>query len=139
MDNNGMEVKNSYYYTDKHEWVKADGNTALCGITDYAQHSLGDIVFAEIAESIRDSSSGSIIEKGDVIAVVESAKAASDVYTPVSGQVIEVNTVIEDTPETLNNSPYDKGWMIKLELSNPSEIKELMTPDQYRKLISSGE
>ena len=132
----GKEVREGFWYTDKHEWVKPDKDlkTALCGVTDFAQNSLGDIVFVELASSILDSS----INKGDVIAVVESAKAASDVYSPVSGQVLELNTVIEDTPETVNKSPYDDGWFVKIELSASDELKKLMTPDQYKDFLASG-
>ena len=134
MANKGMEIRDNCYYTEKHEWVRVEGNTAVCGISDYAQHSLGDIVFIEIEESARSGS----IAKGDVIAVVESAKAASDVYSPVSGEIIEVNAAVEDNPETVNNSPYDDGWFIKLELSGSAELENLLTPDKYRDLLSPG-
>ncbi len=131
----GMDVKDGLRYTDKHEWVKAEGGgKAVCGITDFAQNSLGDIVFIEIASSILDSSIG----RGDVIAVVESAKAASDVYSPVSGQVVETNSIIEDSPETVNKSPYGDGWFVKIELSNPAELDKLMSPQQYRDFLASG-
>ncbi|MDX9800342.1 MAG: glycine cleavage system protein GcvH [Spirochaetia bacterium] len=132
--NKGREVKEGYRYTDKHEWVKAEGNgTALCGISDFAQNSLGDIVYVELS-----AESGSDISGGDVIAVVESAKAASDVYSPVSGKVLEINSAIEDSPETVNKSPYDEGWFIKLELADTAELEKLMTPAQYTDFLAAG-
>ncbi len=131
----GMEEREGFFYTEKHEWVKAaEDGTALCGITDFAQHSLGDIVFVEFPSSLLDSS----IEKGEVIAVVESAKAASDVYSPVSGQVVELNSAVEDTPDTVNSSPYDEGWFIRIELSDRKELDSLMSASAYRDFLASG-
>ncbi|MCP5515322.1 MAG: glycine cleavage system protein GcvH [Spirochaetales bacterium] len=132
--NKGREVKEGFRYTDKHEWIKPDGKgNALCGISDFAQNSLGDIVYVELS-----ASPGSTISAGDVIAVVESAKAASDVYSPVSGKVLELNSAIEDAPETVNKSPYDDGWFIKLELSDTAELEKLMTPAQYTDFLAAG-
>ena len=128
----GKKIEAGLKYTEKHEWIKIDGDTALCGISDFAQNSLGDIVFVEFTDDLK----GEEIKKGDVIAVVESSKAASDVYSPVSGEVLELNTLIEDTPETLNSDPYGEGWFIKIRLTDPGESESLLNSDDYEKLIS---
>jgi glycine cleavage system H protein len=116
-------------YAKSHEWLKvaADG-TALVGITDYAQSSLGDITFAQLPKV------GAALKVGEAFGVVESVKAASDVYAPVSGTVVEVNKALDANPEKLNQSPYSEGWMMKLKLANPAEGAALLSPDDYRKL-----
>jgi len=119
-----MKILEGLYYTRDHEWVRLEGNRAYIGITDFAQLGLGDVVYAELPEA------GSELKAGDAFGVVESVKAASDVYTPVSGQVADVNGVVADTPEILNSDPYG-SWMICVELSNPSELDGLMGPEAY--------
>ena len=117
-------------YTENHEWVKDNGDgTVTCGITDHAQHQLTDIVFVELPET------GKTINKGEQIAVVESVKAVSDVYAPVSGEVIEVNSKLEDFPETLNKESYDGGWILKLKVNNTEELVTLMASSKYKEFI----
>ena len=124
------EVPEQLYYTKEHEWVSVSGNTATVGITDYAQKSLHEIVYVELPEVGRE------LTQGEVMGSVESVKAVSDVYAPVSGRVVEVNEKLLDEPETLNNDPYGEGWIAKIELTNFEEDKKkLMTAEQYRNLL----
>ncbi|AGC67983.1 glycine cleavage system H protein GcvH [Thermoclostridium stercorarium subsp. stercorarium DSM 8532] len=127
-----MKVMQGLKYSKDHEWVKIEGNKAYIGITDYAQHSLGDIVFVEIPEV------GKQLNSGDVLSVVESVKAASDVYTPVSGKIVEVNQSLGDSPEKINEDPYG-CWIAAIEISNPSEIDTLMEPDDYERFCKEEE
>ena len=117
------------YYTKDHEWIKIDGNVGVVGITAYASEQLGDIVFVELPED------GKIAEIGKDIAVVESVKAASEVYSPVSGKIIEINEALESNPELINSNPYDQGWIIKIELLNLEEINDLLDDKSYKELI----
>jgi len=113
-------------YRESHEWVRAVGDgTAVIGISDHAQSALGDMVFVELPEP------GLSYEQGDACAVIESVKAASDVYAPVSGEVIESNGALEDTPELVNTDPYGEGWLFKIRLSEPSEIEGLLKAGEY--------
>lgn len=121
-----MKVINGLKYSKDHEWVKVEGNRAIIGITDYAQDSLGDIVFIDLPEV------GRTVRAGDAVAVVESVKAASDVYSPVSGTVIEVNTSLEASPELINQDPY-KNWILVLEMSDPGELGSLMDAEGYER------
>jgi glycine cleavage system H protein len=118
------------YFTQDHEWIDVDGETATVGITEYAQNQLGDIVFAEIPEE------GKILSQGDEAAVVESVKAASDVYAPVSGTVIESNAELETEPALINSSPEDEGWFFKLILSDLTELDELMDEADYSAFVA---
>ena len=115
----------STYFTEDHEWVKVDGDTGTVGISDYAQKQLGDVVFVELPDV------GATFAKGDEAAVVESVKAASEVYSPVSGEVVETNGALEDAPETVNASPAEKGWFLKLKLADAGELDGLMNEAQY--------
>lgn len=124
-----MNVPESLKYTEDHEWIKIDGDTATVGITDFAQSELGDIVYVEI------ETEGEEIEKGEVFGTVEAVKTVSDLFMPVSGEVTEVNEALEDAPETVNENPYEKGWMIKIKMSNPDEVNELLSADQYKDVI----
>jgi glycine cleavage system H protein len=117
------------YFTNDHEWVAVDGTTATVGITDYAQAQLGDIVFAEVPAT------GAQLEKGKEAAVVESVKAASDVYAPVSGTVVEGNAALTDDPSLVNTSPEADGWFFKLTLSDPSELNGLMDDAAYKAFV----
>lgn len=116
----------SLYFTKDHEWIRVDGDTATVGISDHAQGALGDIVFAEAPEP------GRTLNKGQEAAVVESVKAASDVYAPVSGEVIEANAAIADDPSVINSDPEGEGWFFKLRLSDASELDGLMDQAAYR-------
>lgn len=122
-----MKVLPELKYSKDHEWVKVEGNRAYIGITDHAQDALGDIVFVELPEV------GEEINAGDVLSAVESVKAASDVYAPVSGKVVEVNEELEDAPEKINEEPYE-AWIAVLEISDPSEIEDLLSAEEYEKL-----
>ncbi len=118
-------------YTEQHEWVKVEGDVALIGITDFAQNALGDVTFVELPAVDQE------VQKGDDIVVVESTKAASDVYAPVSGKIVDVNSAIEDEPEAINADPFNRGWLVKIQISDPSEIEALMSPEAYAKHIGS--
>ncbi|MFC4291788.1 glycine cleavage system protein GcvH [Sphingorhabdus arenilitoris] len=119
----------SRYFTEEHEWIDVDGDVATVGITDYAQEQLGDIVFAEVPAS------GTQLKKGGDAAVVESVKAASDVYAPVSGEVLEGNDALEGDPALVNSDPEGEGWFFKLTLSDPSELEGLMSADAYKAFV----
>jgi glycine cleavage system H protein len=122
-------IRDDLKYTQDHEWIAADGNTGTIGITDFAQESLGDVTFVELPEI------GATFQKGDAFGVVESVKAASDLYIPVSGKVIEVNEALDASPDLVNTSPYDDGWIIKVEFEDPSQVDELLSPTAYKGLI----
>ncbi|WP_417591674.1 glycine cleavage system protein GcvH [Parasphingorhabdus sp.] len=119
----------SRYFTDEHEWVEVEGDTATVGITDYAQEQLGDIVFVEVPDV------GTELDQGDDAAVVESVKAASDVYAAVSGEVIEVNEALEDEPGLVNSSPEEDGWFFRLTLSDKEELADLMDEKAYKAFV----
>jgi glycine cleavage system H protein len=121
----------SLYFTKEHEWVRVEGDTATVGISSHAQEQLGDIVFAEVPQQ------GRRIGKGDEVAVVESVKAASDVYAPVSGEVIEGNQAIADDPALINRDPEGEGWFFKLKLSDPGELDGLMDEAAYREWVKT--
>jgi len=120
----------SRYFTDEHEWIEVDGSTATVGITEYAQSQLGDIVFVEVPDE------GRTVSKGDDAAVVESVKAASDVYAPVSGTVIEGNAALADNPGLVNEDPEGEGWFFKLTLSDESELEGLMDEAAYQAFVA---
>ena len=121
----------SRYFTEDHEWIDVDGETATVGITEYAQEQLGDIVFVELPEE------GAEVEKGKDAAVVESVKAASDVYSPISGTVIEANGALEDDPALVNSSPEEDGWFFKLTVGDESELEALMDEEAYKKFVDN--
>lgn len=115
------------YYASSHEWIKpGDDGTATVGISDYAQSELGDVVFVELPEP------GIQVSARDEVSVVESVKTASDIYAPVSGEIVAVNEVLNDSPETINSSPYDDGWIFKIRMSNEEELQELLGAEEYR-------
>ena len=116
-------------YAKSHEWVRLTGDVAIVGITDHAQHELTDVVFVELPEL------GKNIKAGEACAVVESVKTASDIYSPVSGQIMEVNGAVVDNPALVNSEPYAGGWFYKIKLSNASEVNALLAPDQYKAQI----
>ena len=121
----------SLYFTRDHEWIRVDGDVATVGISDHAQHALGDIVFAEVPEA------GKSLAKGDDAAVVESVKAASDVYAPVGGEVVEGNAAIADDPSLINREPEGDGWFFKLKLADAGELDGLMDEAAYREWIKT--
>ena len=124
-----MEIKENLSYTNDHEWIKIDGNTALVGITDFAQSELGDIVFIEV------ETAGEELNKNDVFGTVEAVKTVSDLFIPLSGKVLEFNSALEDNPELVNESPYGEGWIVKMEISNLDEISDLLDSKAYKSLI----
>ena len=124
-----MNIPESLKYTKDHEWVKVDGNIVTVGVTEFAQGELGDIVFVEI------ETEGEEIEQNDVFGTIEAVKTVSDLFMPVSGTISEVNGGLEDTPEVVNSDPYGKGWMVKIEMSDASQIDELLSAEDYRAVI----
>lgn len=125
-----MEFPEDLKYSKEHEWVLVEGNVATVGITDYAQDQLGDIVFVELP-AVSDK-----VSKEDAFGVVESVKAVSDIYAPVSGKVLEVNDDLPENPEMLNEDPYGDGWIIKIEMSDPEELQDLMTATEYEEYVA---
>lgn len=125
-----MSIPKDLRFTRTHEWVRVEGDTAVIGITDYAQNELGDITYIELPQE------GDTLDKSESFGVVESVKAASDVYMPVSGEIVEDNAEVESTPELINESPYEKAWLIKVKLSDPSQVEELMSADEYEKFVA---
>ncbi|WP_246946123.1 glycine cleavage system protein GcvH [Bacillus pinisoli] len=125
-----MNTPKELRYTKEHEWVQIDGNKVRIGITDFAQSELGDIVFVELPEV------GDDISADEPFGSVESVKTVSELYAPVSGKVVEVNADLDDSPEFVNESPYEKAWMIVVELSDTSEVDSLMTAEQYEEMIN---
>ena len=120
-------------YTKEHEWVRIEGDHALVGITDYAQEELGDIVFVEMPESGKD------IEQLEELGVVESVKTVSTLYSPVTGEVVEVNELLKDSPETLNDSPYEEGWIVKMAMGDINEVDDLMTAAEYEEFLKNND
>jgi glycine cleavage system H protein len=114
-----------YSYTKDHEWVRVDGDTAVVGITDYAQKELGDVVYVDLPEV------GDRFDAGEPFGSVESVKAVSEIFCPVGGEVLEINPKLEETPELINQAPHDGAWLIKLRITNPDELGELMSAEEY--------
>ena len=125
-----MNVPNDLLYTSDHEWVSVEGNVATVGITDFAQSELGDIVFVEFPEL------NSTVEKGQSTGSIEAVKTVADLYMPISGTVIAANENLDINPEAVNDTPYDDGWMVKIEIANQDEISDLLTATAYNDLIS---
>lgn len=127
-----MNIPKELKYSQDHEWVKVEGNIATIGITDYAQLQLGDVVFVELPED------GAKLTAGQALAVVESVKAVSDVYTPISGQIITGNENLADAPEFVNQDPYGEGWIVKIEITDSTELAELLDSEAYEQLVAEG-
>jgi len=125
-----MNIPDNLKYTKDHEWVKVDGNIATIGITDFAQGELGDIVFIDI------DTEGEELENEEVFGTIEAVKTVSDLFMPISAEVLEFNEDLEDSPENINTDPYNKGWIIKVNISDTSELDALLSAEQYRNLIS---
>ncbi len=126
-----MNIPDTLKYTKDHEWVSIEGNIATVGITDFAQGELGDIVYVEI-ETV-----GEALSQHDVFGTVEAVKTVSDLFLPLSGTVVEKNDGLDSNPESVNQDPYGSGWMVKIEMSNPDEVKDLLTAAQYAELINA--
>lgn len=126
-----IEIKKDLYYSETHEWVRVEGDIAEVGITDYAQSELGDLVYAEAEPE------GTQVSKGDVLGSIESVKMATDVYTPVDGEIVEGNEEIEEAPEKLNEAPYET-WIARVKMSDPEQLKELMDAAAYEKVVNEG-
>ena len=118
-------------YTKEHEWVRVEGDVGIIGITSHAQNELGDIVYVDLPKA------GTVIQQGKTIGSVESVKAVSDIYTPVSGEVVEVNGLLTESPETLNKDPYGTGWLVKIKLSEPGEAAKLLTAAEYQAFVGT--
>jgi glycine cleavage system H protein len=128
-----MNIPKDCRYTKEHEWVKADGSEVRIGITDYAQSALGDIVFVELPKV------GQRLAQLQAFGSVEAVKAVSDLYSPVTGEVLEVNSGIADDPTVVNRSPYEEGWMVRARLADPAELNKLLAPEDYARLVASLE
>jgi glycine cleavage system H protein len=124
-----MSIPNNLKYTKEHEWVLIEGNIGTIGVTDYAQGELGDVVYIDIDPTISE------IKKGDSIGTIEAVKTVSDIYAPYTGKVVEINESLKDSPEEVNSDPYGKGWMIKVEVSDVSELTDLLDASAYQALI----
>lgn len=124
-----MNIPAELKYTKDHEWVRVEGNIAIVGITDFAQSELGDIVYVEV------ETEGEELAKEEIFGTVEAVKTVSDLYLPVSGKIVEFNTALEANPESVNSNPYGDGWMIKIEMSDASEVDSLLSADEYQNLI----
>jgi glycine cleavage system H protein len=125
-----MNVPENLKYTHEHEWIKVEGDTAIVGITDYAQHELGEIVFVEV-ETV-----GETLEAGEVFGTVEAVKTVSELFLPVGGEILEFNSDLENTPELVNDDPYGKGWIVKIKISDASQLDQLLSAEEYKKLIA---
>jgi glycine cleavage system H protein len=126
-----MNVPGNLKYTKDHEWLRVEGDMAYVGVTDFAQGELGDIVFIEI-ETV-----GETMKKEEVFGTIEAVKTVSDMFMPVGGEILEMNPAIDETPDVVNKDPYVKGWMIKIRLTDPSEVDMLLSPEKYRELIGA--
>ena len=124
-----MNVPENLLYTKDHEWLRVEGNFGYIGVTDFAQGELGDIVFIEI-ETV-----GETLNKEEVFGTIEAVKTVSDMFMPVTGEILEVNPELEEKPDVVNKDPYGKGWMVKIRITNPGQIADLLTPDKYKALL----
>ncbi len=127
-----MSAPENLKYTKTHEWVSVDGDVVTVGVTDHAQQELGDITYLELPET------GDAITAGETFGVIESVKAASDIYSPIDGEVVERNNDAVDAPEVINQSPYDQAWLIKVKISDPTQIESLMTPTEYNEFAGEA-
>jgi glycine cleavage system H protein len=124
-----VEIRDGLKYTKEHEWVKLEGDVATMGITDYAQKELGDVVFVELPEAGRE------VEQMKPFGTIEAVKAVSDIFSPLSGKVVEVNSQLQSQSNLINSDPYGEGWIIKIKITNPKELDALLSPEEYRKLV----
>jgi glycine cleavage system H protein len=126
-----MDIKENLKYTEDHEWLRVEGEFGYIGVSDYAQDQLGDVVFVEV-ETV-----GETLNKGEALGTIEAVKTVSDIFMPVSGEILEFNPALESNPEIINKDPYGEGWIVKIKIVNPAEISELMDAGQYKKLIGA--
>ena len=126
-----MNIPSDLKYTKDHEWVKVEGDIATVGITDFAQSELGDIVYVEV-ETLDET-----LDREEVFGTVEAVKTVSDLFLPLSGEIVEFNTSLEEEPEKVNTDPYNEGWMIKIRIGNPGEVEELLSSEAYKELIGA--
>jgi glycine cleavage system H protein len=124
-----MNIPENLFYTKDHEWLRVEGDTGYIGVTDFAQSELGDIVFIEI-ETL-----GETLKKEEVFGTIEAVKTVSDMFMPVGGEILEVNPALEESPDVVNKDPYGEGWMVKIKLTNPSEVNELFSAEKYKALL----
>jgi glycine cleavage system H protein len=124
-----MNVPENLLYTKDHEWLRVEGDTGFVGITDFAQGELGEIVFLEI------ETAGETLNKEEVFGTIEAVKTVSDMFMPVSGEILEVNPALKESPEVVNKDPYGNGWMVRIRISNPSEVKDLLSVENYKALL----
>jgi glycine cleavage system H protein len=124
-----MNIPSDLKYTSEHEWARVEGDELVVGVTDFAQGELGDVVFIEI------DTEGEILERGETFGTIEAVKTVSDMYMPVDGEVLEVNQSLEENPELVNSDPFGKGWMVRIRMSDPSQLEDLLTPEAYGELI----
>lgn len=124
-----MKIPENLKYTNDHEWIRIDGNIGTIGITDYAQGELGDVVFVDIDPNLKE------IKKGQSFGTIEAVKTVSDLYAPCNGKVFEINSVLANSPETINSDPYEGGWMVKIEIHDLSELKDLLDSKAYSQLL----
>nr|WP_202800302.1 glycine cleavage system protein GcvH [Pelosinus sp. HCF1] len=127
-----MNIPKELKYSKDHEWVKVEGNVAIIGVTDFAQSQLGDVVFVELPDEL------STVKVGDSFSVIESVKAVSDIYAPVSGKIVKVNQALTDSPDLINQEPYGEGWIVVIEMSDSSELDDLLDSDAYAQLAAEG-
>jgi len=123
------EIRKDLKYTNSHEWIKIKKDIAIVGITDHAQSELTDIVFAELPNI------GKKVQKGEELCVVESVKSVSEIYSPITGEIIKINKKLEESPEIINEDPYDEGWLVELSIKDIKEIDDLLSPEEYKKII----
>ncbi len=126
-----MNIPENLYYTNDHEWVKVEGSTGLVGITDFAQHQLGDIVFVDV------DSVGETIAEGETFGTIEAVKTVSDLFMPVDCEVVEFNEALDGEPELVNKDPYGAGWIVKITIADPSKLSQLLTAEQYKVLVEA--
>ena len=126
-----MKIQADLKYTQDHEWIRVDGDVAVVGITDFAQGELGDVVFVEI------ETEGETLDKGETFGTVEAVKTVSDLFMPVGGEITEVNEALADEPELVNKDPYEGGWMIKIKISDASELDDLLSAEDYKKMLEA--
>jgi len=124
-----MNVPENLKFTKDHEWIRVEGDTAIIGVTDFAQGELGDIVFIEV------ETEGETLDKEEVFGTIEAVKTVSDMFMPLSGEVLESNAELEDAPDLVNSDPYGKGWIVKIQMNDSAELEELLTADQYKELL----
>lgn len=126
-----MNIPGNLFYTSDHEWLQVEGNTGLVGVTDFAQHQLGDIVFVDV------DTVGETLAEGETFGTIEAVKTVSDLYMPVESEVTEFNEALNDEPELINKDPYGKGWIVKIAIADTSKLSALLTPEQYKSLVEA--